>query len=129
MTLKIYSMQIFNKVVNSRPLKNCAVVVIDNGIRNNVAAIYYKETLIGVRSVRENVGFFLDIATHTTGNQLYSPTLDQLTEQHIKEAVDEIDRSNEKTGYMPIGEIAPKGQELLAREMSILIDKRLTDEG
>lgn len=90
---------------------------------------HYKETLIGVRSVRENVGFFLDIATHTTGNQLYSPTLDQLTEQHIKEAVDEIDRSNEKTGYMPIGEIAPKGQELLAREMSILIDKRLTDEG
>ena len=89
----------------------------------------FKETLIGVRAMDKNVGFFVDINTVEKQMAGYVPTLDQLTDQHIKEAVEEVDRSNEKTSYIPIGEIVGKAQELLANEISKLLDKKIMGDG
>ena len=89
----------------------------------------FKETLIGVRAMDKNVGFFVDINTVEKQMAGYVPTLDHLTDQHIKEAVEEVDRSNEKTSYIPIGEIVGKAQELLANEISKLLDKKIMGDG
>jgi len=113
MTLKIYSMQIFNKVVKSRPLKNCAVVVIDNGIRNNVAAIYYQDgEPILINDCRAEPKFF----------RLAFDEASALQRRRIKaEAVSSLQNYKELTP----DEMNSKVNEMMAGSLSAELDNQL----
>lgn len=86
---------------------------------------FYKETLIGVRHIPTKVSYFMDVKTKADTKANMAPTLDNLTEAHIKEAVDEIDPNAETTHLLPMTDLGGKALELAALELSTLLDSRL----
>jgi hypothetical protein len=86
---------------------------------------FYKETLVGVRDTRAVTGFFLDVKTVPKSGSIYAPTLDDVTEQNIKDCIDELEHSQETITFLPIAEIVPKAQELVSMELSHLLDERM----
>lgn len=94
-----------------------------------VAMYHYKENLIGVRSVREKQSYFVDLASIKVLASHYAPTIDQVTEQHIKEAYDECDHTNEATERLPIRELVSKTAELLSREIAQMLDSKIMNMG
>lgn len=87
---------------------------------------HFKETLIGVRDTEAKVAFFADINTVKDFKGQYVPTIDQLTEAHIKEAIEEIDRQGETLNYLPINEVMRKAKELALQEFGREMDAQLT---
>ena len=85
---------------------------------------HYKETIIGVRDMTAKLGFFVKIDTIPKTDSPFAPTLDMLTQEHINEALAEIDQPDEKIEYIPILEIVAKAKELLSHEMSKQLDKQ-----
>lgn len=86
---------------------------------------HYKETLIGVRDVQRKKGFFLDVKTVPKTGSLYAPTLDNITVKEVQDCVDEMDRSGETILYVDIRELVSLGQQVLARELASLMDRKL----
>lgn len=87
---------------------------------------FFKETLIGVRHSKKKVGFFVKLeSTKALGNSLV-PTIEFMTEEHINDAVNEIDRSEENTQYLDYEDMLSKAKEMVCEEMADAIDKALT---
>ena len=89
---------------------------------------HFKETLIGVRDTETKEAFFAEINTVKDFKAQYVPTIDQLTDAHIKEAIEEIDRQGETLNFMPINEVMRKAKELAAREIGREMDALLTGQ-
>lgn len=87
---------------------------------------HFKETLIGVRDTETKEAFFTDIETVKDHKGQYVPTIDQLTDAHIKEAIEEIDRQGETIKFIPINEVMQKAKELALREFGREMDAKLT---
>lgn len=87
---------------------------------------HFKETLIGVRDTETKEAFFTDIETVKDYKGQYVPTIDQLTDAHIKEAIEEIDRQGETIKFIPINEVMQKAKELALREFGREMDAKLT---
>lgn len=85
---------------------------------------HYKETIIGVRDVTTKLGFFVDINSIPKTDSPFAPTLDMLTSEHIKEAIDEIDHSDEKLEYIPIRELVLKAKEMVTQCLARELDKQ-----
>lgn len=90
---------------------------------------HYKETLFGVRSFREKVSYFVDIASIKPVSSHFAPTIDQLTEQHIKEAYEEVDHTGEETSRLPMPELVDVSLQMLARETAALLDSKILNMG
>lgn len=84
---------------------------------------HYKETIFGVRDLRKKTSVFVDIATIPAVAQHFAPTLEQLTEAHIKEAYEENDHTNETTSRVPMNEIALIAKEAVCNEMARVFDE------
>lgn len=87
---------------------------------------HFKETLIGVRDTETKEAFFTDIESVKDYKGQYVPTIDQLTDAHIKEAIEEIDRQGETIKFIPINEVMQKAKELALREFGREMDAKLT---
>lgn len=102
-------------------------------VTNDIAAMgigncwlyFYKETLVGVRDAHQKIAYFVDVKTKAETKANFAPTIDNLTDAHIKECIDEGDISGEKQEFMHIDEIGAKAQELCALEFSRLMDAAL----
>lgn len=87
---------------------------------------HFKETLIGVRDTETKEAFFTDIESVKDYKGQYVPTIDQLTDAHIKEAIEEIDRQGETIKFIPINEVMQKAKEFALREFGREMDAKLT---
>lgn len=90
---------------------------------------YFKETLIGVRDVRNARAFFLDVSTKDDTQAAMAPTIKYLTDAHVKEAIDEVSNEGEKLEYVHIKELGAKAQLLVMEELNDLMNKRLLGSG
>lgn len=88
---------------------------------------HYKENLIGVRDMRNQTAYFLNTETIPAETTMYPPTIKQITEEHIKDSIDEIDRGNEKLVRLDISDLVTKAREVIAAEIANDIDTLLTD--
>lgn len=87
---------------------------------------HFKETLIGVRDTEIKEAYFVKLDSIPEHKAQYVPTIEQLTEAHINEAIEEIDRQGEKLDYLPINEIMSKAKELVLQELGREMDVQLT---
>ena len=87
---------------------------------------FFKETLIGVRDLEMKEAWFAVVDTVKTFKANYVPTIEQLTSEHIKEAIDEIDRQGETIKYLDLPEVMQKAKEIALREFGREMDAKLT---
>lgn len=92
----------------------------------SVWVYHFKETLIGVRDIETRQAWFVELSTTKENTQDYVPTLEQLKEEHISEAINEIRRDGETLKYIPMNEIMGKAKELVMHELSREMDAKLT---
>lgn len=105
-------------------------------VTNDIASVgigncwlyFYKETLVGVRDAHQKLAYFVDVSTKADTKANFAPTIDNLTETHVKECIDEGDISGEKQEFLHINELGAKAQELCAMEMSRLLDAALLNK-
>lgn len=86
---------------------------------------YFKETLIGVRDVRNAQAFFLDVSTKDDTKASMAPTIKYLTDAHVKDAVEEMSNENEKIEYLHIKELGGKATLLLMGELNHMMNEIL----
>lgn len=86
---------------------------------------FYKETLIGVRDVRNKVSYFLDPDTKNDTKTTMAPTLANLTEESIREAIEEHDLSSEKTHRVHLQELFDHTTRLILGELHVLIKQSI----
>lgn len=91
----------------------------------NIWLYFYKETLVGVRDAAQKLAYFMDVKTKSDTKANLAPTIDFLTDVHIKECIDEGDITGEQQEFLHINELGAKAQELCALEMSRLMDAAL----
>jgi|SRR6478609_1180355 len=89
---------------------------------------HFKETLIGVRDTEAKISYFCTIESIAAVKGQFVPTIEQLTEAHITEAIEEVDRSGEEIKRIPITEIMSTAKELTLREFGREMDARLTGQ-
>jgi hypothetical protein len=89
---------------------------------------FFKETLVGVRDNKDMVAFFITLESVPKSSSPYAPTMEKLTEEHIKEAIDELDTSGEKLERIHMDDLMSKSMELCSMEVSRLLDKHLLQE-
>lgn len=90
---------------------------------------FFKETLIGVRDNSSMTAAFITIESVPKTSSPYAPTLEQMTEEHIKEAINELDTTNEKLDRIHMDDLMGRAMELCANEVSRLLDKHLLRAG
>lgn len=89
---------------------------------------HFKETLIGIRDNQERKAWFADINTVKDARSSFVPTMDQLTEEHIKEAIQEIDTNGETLEYVNIDDLQPMAKEMMIKEAMREVDARATGQ-
>lgn len=90
---------------------------------------HYKETLFGVRDMRAKKSTFVEIASIKELESHFAPTIDQLTEQHIKEATDEVEHAGETSHRVPMNEMALLAKEAICAEMARVFDEAVLATG
>lgn len=86
---------------------------------------FFKETLIGVRHTKKKVAWFVRLESTKPMSSTLVPTIEFLTEEHIRDAVNEVDKTDEKTEFVDFEDMLSKAAELVANEMSEFIDTHL----
>lgn len=89
---------------------------------------FFKETLIGVRDVRNSVAYFLKVDTKDDTKAPMAPTIRYLTDAHVKEAVEEMSNDQEKIEYLHINELGDKADLILMGELNFMINSKLMGE-
>lgn len=87
---------------------------------------HFKETLIGIRDNEEKKAWFADFKSVKDCKSSFVPTMDQLTEEHIKEAIAEIDTQGETLAYVNIDDLQSMAKELLCKEVQRELDANMT---
>lgn len=83
---------------------------------------FYKETLIGARHITTNVSYFIDAKTTKDTKAPVAPTLQHCTNEHIQEAIDERDQSQETCHRVAFSEIFGHAMRILLMETNDLVD-------
>ena len=86
---------------------------------------FYKENLIGVRDVRNKRSTFMIVGTHKESKGPLPPTINNLTEAHIKEAIDEHDQSAETVDRVPYMDLFAAATKLLLPELNLMINREM----
>lgn len=86
---------------------------------------FYKETMIGVRDARNKVSFFMTADSKSETKAPMAPTLANLTEDHIREAIEEHDQSSEKCTRVPMVDLFSHAVRLSAAEMNLLLNETM----
>lgn len=84
---------------------------------------FYKECLIGVRDVRNKKSFFVIPGTHKESKAPLPPTIDNLTEDHVREAIEEHDQETETCERVPFMEMFNCLNRLLLPEINLMVNR------
>jgi len=96
--------------------------------QGEVWTYFYKETLIGVRDARNKVSYFLDPETKKDTKAPMAPTIQNLTEAHMKEAIEEHDQSAEKCHRVHLQELFDHTTRILLAEFKLLWQEQMSGE-
>ena len=89
---------------------------------------FFKETLIGVRDVRNAKAAFLKVETKNETTTAMSPTLEYLTDAHIREAIDEMRNDGEVVEFFHINELGDIAVAYFAAELNFIMNSKLLGE-
>lgn len=88
----------------------------------NVWLYHYKENLIGVRNIEIKEAYFVRKEDIPVEDERWSPTIRQITAEHIKECITDVDMPEEKLQYIPMEDLAAKAFHLVTHEITTKID-------